>query len=71
MVLGSRIRKLLHGYGIHSATIQPEFIEDQLDEKSQFDDDDETNSDSKLIIHGVQNASPLGSALTDSSNDVK
>ncbi|KAI8983479.1 cation efflux family-domain-containing protein [Pilobolus umbonatus] len=28
MALGSEIRKILHGYGIHSATIQPEFIED-------------------------------------------
>lgn len=33
MTLGSQIRKLLHGYGIHSATIQPEFIDDQFNEK--------------------------------------
>lgn len=67
MELGSKIRKLLHGYGIHSATIQPEFIEDQLDEKTHFDDEDETNSDSKLIIHDVS----LGSALNNNSDEVK
>ncbi|KAI8066193.1 cation efflux family-domain-containing protein [Gilbertella persicaria] len=33
MVLASKIREVLHGYGVHSATIQPEFVEDQLDEK--------------------------------------
>lgn len=67
MELGSKIRKLLHGYGIHSATIQPEFIEDQLDEKTHFDDEDETDSDSKLIIHDVS----LGSALNNNSDEVK
>ncbi|KAI9343376.1 cation efflux protein [Pilaira anomala] len=50
MKLGSQIRKLLHGYGIHSATIQPEFIEDRLDEKTHYDED--THSESNLIIHG-------------------
>ncbi|KAI8061976.1 cation efflux family-domain-containing protein [Thamnidium elegans] len=55
MKLGSQIRKLLHGYGIHSATIQPEFIEDTLDEKSHYNDD--INSESELIIHGVEEAS--------------
>lgn len=50
MKLGSQIRKLLHGYGIHSATIQPEFIEDRLDEKANYDED--THSESNLIIHG-------------------
>ncbi|GAA5801136.1 hypothetical protein HPULCUR_006578 [Helicostylum pulchrum] len=52
MKLGSQIRKLLHGYGIHSATIQPEFIEDTLDEKAPYVDD--ADSESKLIIHGIE-----------------
>ncbi|KAI9256304.1 cation efflux protein [Helicostylum pulchrum] len=52
MKLGSQIRKLLHGYGIHSATIQPEFIEDTLDEKAPYVDD--VDSESKLIIHGIE-----------------
>ncbi|KAI7888320.1 cation efflux family-domain-containing protein [Mucor mucedo] len=68
MVLGSKIRKLLHGYGIHSATIQPEFIEDHLDEKTHIDDDDETNSDSKLIIHDARHT-PLSSAINNSSEE--
>ncbi|GAA5808902.1 hypothetical protein MFLAVUS_002301 [Mucor flavus] len=52
MKLGSQIRKSLHGFGIHSATIQPEFIEDTLDEKAHYDDD--IDSENKLIIHGVE-----------------
>jgi zinc transporter 1 len=28
MSLSSKIRKLLHSYGVHSATIQPEFVDD-------------------------------------------
>ncbi|KAI8877420.1 cation efflux protein [Backusella circina FSU 941] len=29
MSLNSKIRKLLHSYGVHSATIQPEFVDDE------------------------------------------
>jgi zinc transporter 1 len=38
MSLGSEIRKVLHSYGIHSATIQPEFVEDQIDEKYEHEE---------------------------------
>jgi zinc transporter 1 len=74
MLLGSEIRKLLHGYGIHSATIQPEFIEDQLDEKKvsphlQPIEDDNNSQSNKVIIHHENTAnSPTNSALTDSAN---
>jgi zinc transporter 1 len=56
MVLASQIRKVLHGYGIHSATIQPEFIEDQVDEKYQIeladtneDDHNDESEDTKTV----------------------
>ncbi|OAC99828.1 hypothetical protein MUCCIDRAFT_147678 [Mucor lusitanicus CBS 277.49] len=58
MLLASEIRKILHGYGIHSATIQPEFIEDQIDEKYQPTDqdimDDSSKDDEKLQVHGIE-----------------
>lgn len=38
MSLASEIRKVLHSYGIHSATIQPEFVEDQIDEKYEIEE---------------------------------
>lgn len=63
MVLASEIRKILHGYGIHSATIQPEFIEDQIDEKyldEELDEDEEGVE--KLHVHGIEH----GSAVKDS-----
>ncbi|KAL0138063.1 cation efflux protein [Mucor lusitanicus] len=61
MLLASEIRKILHGYGIHSATIQPEFIEDQIDEKYQPTDqdimDDSSKDDEKLQVHGIERVS--------------
>lgn len=74
MTLASQIRKILHGYGVHSATIQPEFVEDQVDEKYQIerqgegddddDDDDYENSKSFSAIHIHATSS------TSASNDV-
>lgn len=45
MKSASDIRKSLHGFGIHSATIQPEFIDD--DDKSQ------KNAACFYLNHGV------------------
>lgn len=40
MSLAIQIRSILHTYGVHSATIQPEFTDDHhTDEKYMKDDD--------------------------------
>ncbi|KAL7311752.1 Zinc resistance conferring protein, variant 2 [Mucor circinelloides] len=66
MLLASEIRKILHGYGIHSATIQPEFIEDQIDEKYQPTDQDldsESSEDEKLHVHGIERVSTVTNSV--------
>lgn len=75
MLLGSEIRKLLHGYGIHSATIQPEFIEDQLlvDEKQVVHRHDSTpSSSSEQEQEEPQRmtavTSPINSTMSDTNN---
>jgi hypothetical protein len=76
MLLGFEIRKLLHGYGIHSATIQPEFIKDLLDEKQQFNHDNEdedeatttTTTTTKVILH-TDNISPISSTMTNNADN--
>lgn len=45
MLISSKIRKTLHSYGIHSATIQPEFV--KFDEKTT-NSDNENNDDSEI-----------------------
>lgn len=68
ITLSSEIRKLLHGYGIHSATIQPEFIEDQYDEKKVYQIDEDPN---QTVIHvdGIEDAPRSLHALSVSNND--
>ncbi|KAF1800594.1 cation efflux family-domain-containing protein [Mucor lusitanicus] len=73
MLLASEIRKILHGYGIHSATIQPEFIEDQIDEKYQPTDqdimDDSSKDDEKLQVHGIERVSTVTNSVYQNSGD--
>lgn len=64
MTLGSQIRKLLHGYGIHSATIQPEFIDDPSNEKKSHQIQEATG-DKPDDIESVR-SSPSLHALTNS-----
>ncbi|KAL9555231.1 hypothetical protein MBANPS3_002442 [Mucor bainieri] len=69
MMLASEIRKILHGYGIHSATIQPEFIEDQIDEKYQPTEELDDNSDEKLHVHGIERVSTVTNPVYQSNSD--
>ncbi|CAO0801644.1 unnamed protein product [Mucor circinelloides] len=71
MLLASEIRKILHGYGIHSATIQPEFIEDQIDEKylpTDQDLDSESSEDEKLHVHGIERVSTVTNSVYPDNN---
>ncbi|KAI8639692.1 cation efflux family-domain-containing protein [Parasitella parasitica] len=70
MILASEIRRVLHGYGIHSATIQPEFIEDQIDEKYQpADDESDQDSDrEKLHAHGIERVSTVNNSVYQDNN---
>ncbi|GAN06921.1 conserved hypothetical protein [Mucor ambiguus] len=71
MILASEIRKILHGYGIHSATIQPEFIEDQIDEKYQPTDQDmdDSKDDEKVQVHGIERVSTVTNSVYQSNGD--
>lgn len=70
MILASQIRKVLHGYGIHSATIQPEFIEDQIDEKYQDELEDDDNEDIKAVhIHAESNTMKSNNNRVYGAND--
>lgn len=73
MLLASEIRKVLHGYGIHSATIQPEFIEDQIDEKYQptGQDMDGSKDDEKLQLHGIERVTTVTNSVYQINDDSK
>lgn len=58
MKLAREIRNCLHGYGIHSSTIQPEFVKKQHTDLLH-DDDDESPSGS---VHGYENGKPVSKA---------
>ncbi|CEP09003.1 hypothetical protein [Parasitella parasitica] len=70
MTLASEIRKILHGYGIHSATIQPEFIEDQIDEKYQpaEEDSDQESDREKLHAHGIERVTTINNSVYHNNN---
>lgn len=70
MILASEIRRILHGYGIHSATIQPEFIEDQIDEKYLDDDlSEDAEGVKKLHVHGIEHVSAVKGSVYQNINN--
>jgi zinc transporter 1 len=52
MTLGSDIRKVFHKYGIHSATIQPEFIDDKSDSKVSLGEVENSDSIMNIDVRG-------------------
>ncbi|KAI8348021.1 cation efflux family-domain-containing protein [Choanephora cucurbitarum] len=53
MATATEIKKILHRYGIHSVTLQPEFIEDQIDEK-YIDCENQTEKESSSSIKVIR-----------------
>ncbi|KAI8333756.1 cation efflux family-domain-containing protein [Blakeslea trispora] len=66
MTTASEIKKVLHRYDIHSATIQPEFIEDQIDEKYM----DEAGMEHSQIKADALSSGSIRTIVPQSSNEV-
>ena len=73
MLLGSEIRKLLHTYGVHSVTIQPEFFDEKLDEKVPYllEHEDAKKSNKEGIENASTSLHALSDAQQETSNEVK
>lgn len=66
MKLAREIRACLHGYGIHSSTIQPEFLKsaDQIQAERNGSDGSPSSNDRTLTVNGGGIASKAGSLLS-------